>query len=144
MVNGRRESSNSMETHDHTEPEEQIGRSVKQVASRWAQHRFLLMIIASIGIALTLVVISTTMYYLSGTAQLDLSRPSYQPVRDELKKNKTADSQTPFSSNGDISEDMFKDFMKRYDVRSKEATGLDAFSGEPMSDQALGITPSQQ
>ena len=141
VLSGQRGRGNSMNPNDasHTETPVPV-HGVKQVASRWAQHRFLLMIIASISVALLLVVISTTIYYMNGTAQLDLSRPSYQPVRDELKKNKTTDSQTAFSSTGDISEEMFKDFIKRYEVRSKDATSLDAFSGEPMSDQALGIT----
>lgn len=114
------------------------------VVSSWSQHRFLGMIAASIGAAFLLVVISTSMYYMSGTAQLDLSRPSYQSVREELKQTKPSDSQAAFSSNGDISEDMFKDFTKRYDARSKDTTSIDAFSSEPMSDQALGIVPAQQ
>ncbi len=145
MLTGVRQESNmSMETQPTLSHDSEHNVAVpKQVTSPWSQHRFLFMIAASIGAAFILVVISTSMYYMTGTAQLDLSRPSYQSVREELKKNKPSDSQAAFSSSGDITEEMFKDFIKRYDTRSKDTTSIDAFSGEPMSDQALGITSTQ-
>ena len=121
----------------------QSGNDTKISTSRWSEHRFLLMIAASIGVTIILVSIGSAMYYVTGTAQLDLSRPSYRAVRDEVKKNTSPEAQTQFSANGSVDEAMFKDFKKRYTSSASDVTGVDAFSGEPMSDQALGIKSSQ-
>ena len=60
-------------------------------------HRFLLLIVLSIIIASVLVIISMMMYSSSGAAQLDLSRPGYDDVRDQIDKS---DDFNDYSSTG--------------------------------------------
>lgn len=125
--------------------EEQVGK-VNQIDEpeiftptmrRLAQSRFVLMIIGSITIALILVMASMAMYTSSGTAQLDLSRPGYQSVRDQIKPDDRFDG---FSTSGPIDDKTLKSFKKMYDERTKAATSVNnAFNSEVLSDQALGI-----
>lgn len=51
-----------------------------------SKYRFLLLIIMSIAISGGLVAVSMAMYNVSGAAQLDLSRPGYNDVRDQVDK----------------------------------------------------------
>lgn len=104
---------------------------------RLAQSRFVLMIIGSIAIALILVMASMAMYASSGTAQLDLSRPGYQSVRDQIKQDDTFDG---FSVSGPIDDAALGSFKKMYGERTKSATSVDnAFNSEVLSDQSLSI-----
>ena len=136
MINGARpercKMEQVMESNEHDATIEQ---------PRWAKHRFLIMIAVSIVMAGLLVVVSISMYYFTGTAQLDLSRPGYRTVKDQAKPQEAV---TRFSSSGPVDEEMFSEFKKQYDVQAKDATSYDAFASGALSDQALGLTPDQQ
>jgi hypothetical protein len=102
----------------------------------WQQHKFLVMIGSTIIISLILVVISLTLYNVTGAAQLDLSRPGYQSVRDKADRSGEFDS---FSSTGALDKKALEQFRSLYNDKTKEANTVDAFGGNVMSDKALSI-----
>lgn len=102
----------------------------------WSHHRFIVLIIGSIVIAFLFLAISLAMYTSTGTAQLDLSRPGYQSVRDQAKINKEFDS---FSATGPVNDSVLGEFEKSYRKQASQTTSVDAFNGEVLSDEALGL-----
>ena len=54
----------------------------------YVKHLFGTMVFFSIIIALTLVMVSMSLYYSSGSSQLDLSSPGYIDVRDQIEDEK--------------------------------------------------------
>ena len=108
------------------------------------RHSFLLFITLSITVACVIVTISMAMYNSSGAAQLDLSRPGFQSVRSQVGKD-DAGFQT-FSAYGTMSRDVISDFKVIYDKQAKKIKVVDAFGGDPLSPDALGIssTPTTQ
>ena len=104
--------------------------------SNWQQHRFMVLVAATIAVSLALVTVSLWLYNNSGAAQLDLSRPGYQSVREQVAKTNDF---TGFSSSGAIDGEAIKEFRKLYDEQLKEATAIESFGGEVMNDAALGV-----
>ena len=105
----------------------------------WGQHRYLIMVSASIVVATVLVVISMYIYNNSGAAQLDLSRPGYSANVREQASN-AIDDFTSYPDSGELDEQALDDFKKLYDKQSKQATGIDAFGDDVLSDSALQIS----
>jgi hypothetical protein len=104
----------------------------------WTQHRFFLLIGASITIALILVAISMTLYATSGAAQLDLSRPGYKSV---ISQAVTTDSSFGnYSSVGKLDQEAINEFKALYDEQSAKAKAVDAFSGDPLDPDLLEIS----
>lgn len=105
---------------------------------RWEQHRFMLLVGATILIALFLVAVAMALYGSSGAAQLDLSRPGYTSVRQQAVRNDTFDS---FSATGPINEGTINQFRTLYHKQAEQESNVDSFGGNVMSDQALSIDP---
>lgn len=104
--------------------------------TRLQQHRFIVMVVCAIAIAMFLVGVAMALYNTSGAAQLDLSRPGYQSVRDQVVSSDTFDS---FPSSGPIDKATLEQFRQLYNEQAKQATSVDAFGGDVMSDKALSI-----
>lgn len=90
----------------------------------------------SIAIALLLVVISVAIYVRDGVILLDLSRPSYAPVREKI--NKTDDSPA-FESSGEIDAGVMKDFRTQLDTQSAAIDKLGGFEAAAIDDKALQL-----
>lgn len=103
-----------------------------------AKHRFIVMIAGSVMIALLLVVISLQLYTNSGTLQLDLSRPGYTSVRDQIHRDEAFKG---YPGTGAIDKAALDEFQKLYDKRANDLISVDAFGSEVLTDQALGIDP---
>jgi hypothetical protein len=103
---------------------------------RWEQHKFLLMVGISIAISLFLVGVALALYANSGTAQLDLSRPGYQSVRQQAARS---DSLTSFPADGPIDSKTLEQFRTFYEKRAEQATNVDGFGGNVMSDESLSL-----
>ena len=114
--------------------EELIGEA--EHLSGWQQHKFMVLVGATITLSLVLVALSLWLYNSSGAAQLDLSRPGYQSVRDQVDHGSDF---TGFPSSGTIDQEALDEFRKLYEEQLKEATTVDSFGGKVMSDEALGI-----
>lgn len=102
----------------------------------WSRHRYLLLISFAIVIALVLVTISMTLYNSTG-AQVDLSRPGYSTVTDQAVKNDGGFES--YSSVGSLSQSSIDEFKNMYDTQASKAKAVDAFSGDPLNPDTLGI-----
>jgi len=100
----------------------------------WDKHRLSLLLIITVLIAVTLTVISMIAYNVSGTAQLDLSRPGLSSVSDKVDKG---DKITEYSSFGPVNKDSINEFTKLYDEQAKKAKAVDAFNGDPLNPETL-------
>lgn len=98
-------------------------------------------VLVAIIIALILTSISMTLYFVSGTSKLDLSRPGYESARDQIRRSNSSDQN--FSSNGDIDSSVIKDFLKKYDNESGDLKQYSSFSEDILSDEQLGLTAEQ-
>lgn len=104
----------------------------------YGDHRFLALIIGSIVIAISLVVVSIMLYYRSGAAQLDLSRPGYNDVRSKVVAKDESFIDIPIT--GIIDKNTINDFQKLYDLQSEKAQLIDAFGSDPLNPNALWLS----
>jgi hypothetical protein len=77
-------------------------------------------------------------YYDSGAAQLDLSRPGYKDVRTQVVTN-DSDLQD-YSSAGSINQSTISDFKSLYAKQATKIETVDAFGGDPLNQDTLGLT----
>lgn len=112
-------------------------QSLKEGLATWRHdHRLAIMITSAIAISLVLVWVSMWLYDSSGAAQLDLSRPGYSSVRDQASPDDNIDA---FPSSGAITEDTLREFDELFSQYADEATAVDAFGGDVLSNTQLGI-----
>ncbi len=117
--------------------EEEIEQA--SIASRFSEHRLMLLVVGAIIVSLFLVAVSMALYVQSGAAQLDLSRPGYKSVQD---KAQPFDNFQGFSSDGPINSSTLKDFKQLYNKQAMQASGPDAFGSDALSNQSLRIDES--
>jgi len=120
-----------MDEHEHTP--EVIAKPELMPRFR-DQHRFLLLITGTILIAIIMVIVSLVMYNVSGSAQLDLSRPGYTSVSDKVDRTNEI---TDYSAFGPVNKDTVKEFTNLYDEQAKKAKAVDAFNGDPLNPEVL-------
>lgn len=102
--------------------------------SFWDEHKFIVLIIATLIIAFVLVTVSIVMYKVSGSALLDLSRPGYQSVSDKVER---PDRITDYSAIGPVNKTTVDEFTKLYDTQATKAKAVDAFNGDPLNPDVL-------
>lgn len=112
-------------------------RTEDEFDSFWARHRFFLLVIATIVISMILVVISLVVYNVSGSAQLDLSRPGYQSVSNQVNREDKIDGYSPI---GPMNINAINDFIEQYDEQAAKAKSVDAFNGDPLNPETLEFT----
>lgn len=108
-----------------------------QKLTGWQKHKFLLMVGSSIAVALFLVIIAMSVYNGSGAAQLDLSRPGYQSVRNEAAG--VGQETGAFPASGALTPAALSEFRKLYDKRLDEMQAVEAFGGDVMGDRTLRL-----
>lgn len=111
-----------------------IREKPEEPLSFWDEHRFLFLIIGTFVISLILVSISIYIYKVSGSAQLDLSRPGYQSVSNKVDRD---DPVSGYSSFGPVNKSTVNDFIQLFDQQSKKAKAIDAFNGDPLNPDVL-------
>lgn len=102
--------------------------------SFWDRHRLSLLLIFTVLIALTLTVVSMVVYTNSGSAQLDLSRPGYRSVSDQVESGTAIDEYSAF---GPVNEETIQEFLDVYDKQAEKAKAVDAFNGDPLNPELL-------
>lgn len=112
---------------------QEIGKS--ELLPFYGDHRFFVLIFGSIIIAIGLVIISIMLYYRSGAAQLDLSRPGYNDVRSKVVAKDESFIDIPIT--GAIDKKVIDDFQKLYDSQALKAQSIDAFGSDPLNPNAL-------
>lgn len=115
--------------------EEELAADAQHLTG-WEKHRFLVMVGASIVIALMLVAVSMKLYESSGAAQLDLSRPGYEHVSEKVAPSEVFKG---FPATGEMDQEAIEEFRAMYNKRALQATNVDSFGGDVMNDAALGI-----
>jgi hypothetical protein len=105
----------------------------------WARHRFFVLVFVTILTALTMTVVSLVMYNVSGSAQLDLSRPGYQSVSGQVERE---DKTEVFSASGPVTLETIEEFMSLYKADSDRAKAVDAFNGDPLNPETLEFIDS--
>lgn len=108
--------------------------------SFWDRHRLSLLLVLAVSIALILTVVSVTMYTLSDAIQLDLSRPGYKSVSNQIEDVKSSE----YSAFGPVNEDTIKEFLTLYDDQATRAKATDAFNGDPLNPELLQFAPAAQ
>jgi hypothetical protein len=108
--------------------------AVEEELSFWAAHRFMWLVVATIALALVLVSVSIFLYSVSGTAQLDLSRPGFQSVSDKVERTDTI---TEYGAFGPVNKETVDQFTKMYDEQASKAKAVDAFNGDPLNPDLL-------
>lgn len=105
-------------------------------AMKLAKNRFVILIGSSILVALFLVMVALALYGFSGAAQVDLSRPGYSGIRNQI-----SDTQEPtaFPSSGSIDKDVLDNYEKLYNKTADQVTAVEAFESGALSDEALRI-----
>lgn len=111
-----------------------IVSAIEDKIAVWSQHRLVLLLIGSVVVALILTTASIAIYNGSGAAQLDLSRPGYRSVSDQIELDTTDDS---FSASGAVTKDTIHEFIKLYDEQATKAKAVDAFNGDPLNPEVL-------
>jgi hypothetical protein len=111
--------------------------------SFWAAHRFLLLIVLTIAISCVLTAISMALYATSGAAQLDLSRPGYKKVTNQIVNSDSGFQN--YSSTGPIDATSLNSFKDLYETQAINAKAVDAFGGDPINPDSLdiGVTAQQ-
>lgn len=112
-----------------------LRRSALQIRTVVSRHQLGLMLVGSVLLAFSMVAIALHVYNRSDASRLDLSHPDYKQVRSQI----TTEKSSGLSGTGPINDSFLKDFEKKYAEQSKRATDVDAFSGDVLSDEALGI-----
>lgn len=113
-----------------------------ETLSFWDRHRLSLLLIITLIVTFIMTTVSVIIYNSTGAAQLDLSRPGYQSVSSQVKKNDDIDG---FSSSGPVTKDTINEFMKQYDAQAAKAKAIDAFNGDPLNPDALEFgTPANE
>lgn len=116
---------------EETEQHEHVERT------KWDRRRPLVVFIGgSIVIAIMLVFVSMALYASSGAAQLDLSRPGYKSVQDQIDRSDTFKT---FPATGTVTDETIEDFLELYIRQTKSVSGTDAFNPEALSEQTLEI-----
>lgn len=102
----------------------------------WYRHKLLHLVILSIAIALLLVMISLGLYVSNGTEQLDISRPGYSAVQDQVDQSGVFVS---FSADGPVNATVIDQFLKLYDEQTSRVDSSEIFLSTALSDEALEI-----
>jgi hypothetical protein len=114
-----------------------IGHALERVPARWQFAVFLMMTVIA---TLTLTIVSYTLYLVSGTAQLDLSRPGYKQALSEVTPTDTNDY--GYSPSGPLDAAALKEFKSKYDALTAKTQGYGAFDPGVLSDEQLNLTQS--
>lgn len=101
-------------------------------------NRFLLLVLSAIGVTIIWVVVSVTIYMRDGTHLLDLSRPGYEPAREQVKET---EDQKAFDDDGPVDKTALSEFLKLYQAQSNEINTFDPFNSSALADEHLKINP---
>lgn len=109
---------------------------MKKFWEKLSNYKFVLMVIAAMIVTIVLCGTSIYIYVSTGAINIDLSRPGYEQNREDTIYEEDS---TSFSSSGPINSDAMEDFYQRLDRLQDELNGMNSFSSDIMTDEALGL-----
>lgn len=101
------------------------------------EHQWPVFIIAALIVTTVLTSVSMLLYQTSGASKLDLSRPGYEKVREDVKDG--GDSTKPFSPTGNLDEEAIMDFRSRYENIRSRLNQMNNYDNLVMTDENLGL-----
>lgn len=104
--------------------------------SYWRRHLFIVMVIGAIVLAMFLVMVAMNLYRSSGAAQLDLSRPGYESVREQVGRSEELRS---FAPTGALTAEALDEFERLYQRSLSNISEIDAWRSDALSDTALSL-----
>lgn len=114
-------------------------RSDAEPMTVWQRHSFIILIAIVIVLSCVMVVVGMYVYNTSGAAQVDLSRPGYQSVQREAKRDSADDS---FSASGKLDADAFDSFNEMYSNHARQVVGVDSFDPKALDVAAAQLLVS--
>lgn len=104
-------------------------------------RNLLLLCFFSVVIATITTGVSLYVYHASGDIYLDRSRPGY--IADDETRDDTEENSESFSSDGAVEKADLEEYKSQLKaVEDRINNSKDAFSGDPLSDETLGIVPA--
>ncbi|MCL2451758.1 hypothetical protein FWD20_02700 [Candidatus Saccharibacteria bacterium] len=111
-------------------------------AKKWIiGHQWPVFIAAALVLALALTGVSLWLYKVSGAAKLDLSRPGYEKVREDVKDYD--EGTKPFSPTGNLDAAAIADFRARYEKIKARLDQMNSYDDAVLSDENLGLATGQ-
>lgn len=105
--------------------------------SRFAAHKFTVLIAGTILVSLILVSVALWLYSASGTELLDLSRPGYQNISKKITNEQ--DRNNGFPSTGQLDSSAMSEFQSMYLKSKNSVTVANPFGGDPLNPDTLGL-----
>ncbi len=105
-------------------------------------HQLLFLVLGALTITVILTSVSMHLYVSSGASKLDLSRPGYEKVRENVTQNPT--DEKPYSTTGPLDATAIQDFDNRYNRQRAEMNDLGDFGSDALSDSALNLNVSDE
>ena len=102
------------------------------------RYRFRTVLAIAISITLILTIINVSLYNITGTAKLDLSRPGYEAARKKINNSEEFDTYS-FSPNDPLSQDTIKKYLYHYDKHLKRTQAYDRYDVSVIEDTNLGL-----
>ncbi|MDO4902526.1 MAG: hypothetical protein Q4A21_03200 [bacterium] len=114
------------------------------VKEKFKTNKLMFFVFGAIFLAILAVSASLWLYYFSGAAQLDLSRPSYQEAREQAKREKLQEEKQKktaeeWNLDGNLTSKKLAEFEKIFSERMKKIEG-DFFDQKTLSDETLNLT----
>lgn len=100
------------------------------------RNKFFGLVAGVLAVSLFLVSVALSLYNSSGAAQLDLSRPGYQDVRKQAKRDVATKA---YSSTGALDQKALDEFAKLYDEQVKKATAPGSYDAAALSEESLQL-----
>ncbi len=101
---------------------------------KWPFNRFYLFLVIAIIFATGLGLVSYKVYLVSDAASLDLSRPGFQKVRDEVSASK---EEPILSSTGEVGQGFIHEVIDALDYYRNRVGSSTPFAPEPLLDDNL-------
>lgn len=112
--------------------------AAKRLVSLMSRHQLAVLIALTIFISLAFTAAGLWLYNTSGTAQIDLSRPGYEGVSKELESEEKHEY-VEYPATGQMNDEALREFKEAYEAQLESATTVNAFSGDPLAPESLGI-----
>ncbi len=107
------------------------------------QYKLSFAIGGAVVICLLLTVVSVSLYVITGTSKVDLSRPGYETAR--KKVDRSSDSQeSDFEASGSLDGKIMADYLKKYTKQTRTLSEYDTFEPKLLDDSQLGLTSTTQ
>jgi len=101
------------------------------------RHRFPFAIGAVVIISILMTAVSLSLYVTSGTARLDLSRPGYESVRQDVQQSPGE----TYNSDGPVNEAALNEFDQLLQKRRTNLDALGGFEDTTIDDESLRLAP---